>query len=348
MIQMDTFKQRALWVAALIFLIWCLYLAQDALLSLCFGFVFASAMMPVVEALESKKLPRWLSVLIVFMIFVAIFLLVIIPTALLAFDQLQRLLESFPNLLERLKGLEADWTHWVTKYPALKNLDVNKMLEQIGSYGSSVVAGFTGATLAVSKGAMNMLTALIISYFLILDREKIQNYFTRFLPPQETSWLTDLVDNLLRTTGAFVNGQMMFMATSATLLVIGLGLVNAPFALLFGLIGGLSNIIPIFGAVLVMLIHTGLTWFQTGDGGLTLWVFGIYLVVQVLENNIIGPLIMGKAVGLHPLAILLSIMLGGALLGFPGIILGIPLAASLKILLEADALHKVLSPHKIK
>jgi predicted PurR-regulated permease PerM len=343
MFLLDTFKQRTLWITALCLMLWGLYLAQEVLLSLCFGFVFASAMMPVVEGLESKKLPRWLSVLAVFALFVAILLLVIIPTAFLAFDQLQRLLEIIPNLLERLKGLEADWTHWVAKYPALNNLDVNKMLEQIGTYGSSVVAGFTGATLAVSKGAMNILTALIISYFLILDREKIQNYFTRFLPPQETNWLKDLVDNLLRTTGAFVNGQMMFMATSATLLVIGLSLVNAPFALLFGLIGGLSNIIPIFGAVLVMAIHTALTWFQTGDGGLTLWVLGIYLLVQVLENNIIGPLIMGKAVGLHPLAILLSIMLGGALLGFPGIVLGIPLAASLKILLEADVLHKLLS-----
>jgi predicted PurR-regulated permease PerM len=331
---MDPFQRKTLWIVALLLVGWGVYVAQEALFVLFGAFILASAMSPLVELLD-RKLPRWAAVLIPFLIFLTIGLGVILPVGEMAIQQLQWLISDLPKVLEQVRVVGDEWTALGRRYPILSNIRLEQMVSQISTQGLAVFSGFTGATLVVSKILLNVLTSLIISYFLLLDREKIQNYCLRLLSPSGRGRADALLSDLIRSTGAFVNGQLLFMASFAFLIFLGLSWLELPFALLFALAAGVLTLIPIIGPNIVLVPTMGFAYVNSGDPMQALWVLLLFVAVQVVENNFVGPVIMGKAVGLHPLAIILAIMVGGLLFGLTGIILAIPLTACLKILMEA-------------
>jgi predicted PurR-regulated permease PerM len=175
---------------------------------------------------------------------------------------------------------------------------------------------------------------MVISVFLLLDRERIQAYFLRFSPSRDHERLLHITEDLIRSTGAFVTGQLLFMASFGALITGGLYLIGLPFAVLLGFLAGALTIVPILGPNMAMIPALAIALYTPGGWVSAVWVFLLFILVQLVENNVIGPLIMGRAVGLHPLAILLSLLFGGMMFGMVGIILAIPVAACLNIILR--------------
>jgi len=329
----DTFKHKTYWLLGLLLVLVGLYLAKEALLVIFTAFIFASALLPLVEFLD-RKLPRWVAVLIPYGLMFLIGVCVVLPVASMTFQQLQRFISDIPYYLDAFKNWAGQWEFISKRYPFLAHLTPQNAAQQLSLQNAMVFSGFTGLTLAISQIGLNLLSATIISIFLLLDREKIQQYFLRFRPSKDHNRLNDLIDHLIRSTGAFVTGQLLFMVSFGTLITLGLYVIGLPFPILFGAITGILTLIPILGPNIAMIAAIVLALLMPNGWLTAVWVFLLYIVVQVLENNIIGPWIMGRAVGLHPLAIILSIMAGGMLFGLPGIVLGIPVAACLNIILE--------------
>jgi predicted PurR-regulated permease PerM len=334
-----SFQRNTLWLIALILLLWLLFQVQEVLFILFSAFILASAMAPLVDRLDTL-LPRWISVLIPFAALLLIGLVVILPVGTSALYELQDLVKTVPAFLdvvrvwgEQLEGLSR-------QYPLLEHLTVNRLLEQISTYSGAFFSGFTGVTMAVSKVLLNLLTVLIISFFLLLDREKIQAYCLKFLPEKKKDGTDKLIHQLIRGTGAFVNGQLLFMASFAALITLGLYALNVPFALLFGLLSGALTLIPILGPNIAMVPTMAMAFIYSGDPWQVLWILLLFALVQLVENNVVGPLLMGKAVGLHPLAIIVAIIVGGLLFGMVGIVLAIPAATCINIILNQCVLNR--------
>jgi predicted PurR-regulated permease PerM len=330
---LEQFKKRAYWLLGIVLVLVVVYLAREALLVVFTAFIFASALLPLVETLD-KKLPRWLAVLVPYTLLLIVAIGIVLPLATIVWQQLQRLLADMPRYLDDFKAWITQWSFISRRYPFLTHLSPESAAQQLSLQNALVFSGFTGITLAISQIGLDLLTAFIISFFLLLDREKIQQYFLRFRPLKDHARLNELVDHLIRSTGAFVSGQLLFMVSFGALITLGLYQIGLPFPLLIGSLTGLLTIIPIIGPNIAMIIAIFIALSTAGGWVAAVWVFILYLAVQVLANNIIGPWIMGKAVGLHPLAIILAIMFGGMLLGLPGIVLAIPVAACLNIILE--------------
>jgi predicted PurR-regulated permease PerM len=116
------------------------------------------------------------------------------------------------------------------------------------------------------------------------------------------------------------------------LITTGLALMHFPFALLFGVLTGLAFAIPLIGPTLVMVPAMLVAWLTPAGHGQALWIMALYVVVQLLQNNVIGPMLLAKTLGLHPLVIILSVMAGATLGGMPGILLAIPVATCMNVL----------------
>lgn len=335
---METFKQKTYWLLGLLLVLIILYMAREALLVIFTAFIFASAMLPVVEKLD-EKLPRWVAVLIPYSVLFLIGICVVLPVATITFQQLQRFISDIPSYLDVFKNWAGQWTFISRRYPFLAHLTPESAVQQLSLQNAMVFSGFTGLTLAISQVGIDLLSASIISIFLLLDREKIEQYFLRFRPTKDHARLIELIDHLIRSTGAFVTGQLLFMVSFGTLIALGLYAIGLPFSILIGALTGILTLIPILGPNIAMIAAIILALTMPHGWITAVWVFLLYIAVQVLENNIIGPWIMGRAVGLHPLAIILAIMAGGMLFGLPGIVLGIPVAACLNIILEEWFMH---------
>jgi predicted PurR-regulated permease PerM len=327
----EAFKSKVYWLLGVILGLAFLYMAREALVILFTAFIFSSAVLPLVEKLE-RYMPRWLAVLIPFSALLLIGIGLVLPVASLALQQLQLFLSDIPGYLDRLKTWLGQWDFISRRYSFLSGVTSDALIQQLSQNNSLFFSGFTGMTLVISQVGLDLLSALVISIFMLLDEARIKQYFLRFWPAREHTRLNNLLDNLIRSTGAFVSGQLLFMAFVGGTIAIGLYGLHLPFSILLGAITGALTIIPIIGPNIALIPALGIA-LLTGGWTLAVWVFLLYVVVQVLANNIIGPLIMGRAVGLHPLAILIAILCGGIMFGMIGIVLAIPVVACLNIIL---------------
>lgn len=333
----DSFKANVLWLLCVIALVLFLFLARESLVVIFTAFIFASALLPMVERLD-KSLPRWLAVLMVYALLIAVVLGLVLPIAVLGFQQLQGFISDFPVYLDHLSLWLKHLAALYPRYTFLLNSRPEALLQQFSQENFSFFSGFTGATWALSQTisqiGVDVLSALVISVFLVLDRGRIQRYFLRFCPPAQHVRLAALMSHLMRSTGGFVTGQLLFMVSFGGLITLGLYLLGLPFAILLGVLAGVLTIIPIVGPNIALLPALLIALFMPGSWMMALWVFLLFVGVQVIANNLIGPLIMGRAVGLHPLAIMLAILVGGMTFGMLGIILAIPVVSCLNIILE--------------
>lgn len=325
------FKANTYWLLGLVLALVAVYLAREALVVLFTAFIFSSALLPLVETLDIK-LPRWLAVLIPYTLLLAVGVGIVFPVMMLALQQLQSFMADVPDFLEEIRGWALQWSFVSKRYPFLAGFSPERLWSQISN--GMVFSGFTGFTMVVSQVGLDLLSAIVISIFLLLDRERIQQYFLHFRPTAEHERLNTLIDNLIRSTGAFVTGQLLFMIAFGSLIAIGLYLLGLPFPILLGFLAGILTVIPILGPNIAMVPTLLIALLTPGGWVSAIWVFALFVIVQVIANNVIGPLIMGRAVGLHPLAILLSLLLGGMMFGMVGIILAIPVAACLNIILD--------------
>jgi predicted PurR-regulated permease PerM len=330
---LELFKQKIYWLLGLLLVLALVYLAREACLVVFTAFIFASALLPLVDLLD-RKLPRWLAVVIPYSILLIVGIGIVLPVATSILQQLQKFMLDLPQYLDSFKLWITQWSFISRRYPFLTHFSPESAAQQLSLQNALVFSGFTGITLAISQIGLDLLSAVIISFFLLLDREKIQQYFLRFRPMTDHERLHVLINHLIRSTGAFVSGQILFMISFGGLITLGLYCIGLPFPLLLGSLTGLLTLIPIIGPNIAMVPAIILALLGPGGWLTAVWVFILYIAVQVLANNIIGPWMMGRAVGLHPLAIILAIMVGGMLLGLPGIVLAIPMAACMNIILE--------------
>lgn len=334
---MSQFKRKVYWLLGLCLLLVTLSLAREALVVVFIAFIFASALLPLVEKLNTR-LPRWLSVLIPYALMFLVVLCLVLPILVLGLQQLQLFIADFPRYLDEILKWTSQWDFADQRYPLFARLNPHITAENISQFFSwqntLVFSGFTGFTLAISQIGIDLLSSLVISIFLVMDWRKIHQYFLRFHPTRDHERLEELIEHLIRSTGAFVSGQILFMISFGTLIAVGLFMIGLPFPILLGTFAGILTLIPILGPNIAMIPTLIIALLTPGGWISAVWVFVLFIGVQIIENNIIGPWIMGRAVGLHPLAIIVSIMVGGMLFGLPGIVLAIPVAACFNIILE--------------
>jgi predicted PurR-regulated permease PerM len=174
---------------------------------------------------------------------------------------------------------------------------------------------------------------------MLMDRNGLVRYVLSFFPKTFYPTGIQVLHRLARGVGGFVNSQVVLMALGGGLTTVGLAMMNFPFALLFGVLTGLAFAIPMIGPTLIMIPAMLVAWLTPAGHGQVVGILALYAGIQALQNNVIGPWLMSKTLGLHPLAIFIAVMAGGILGGIPGILLAIPVTTCLNILLSEWRQH---------
>lgn len=252
---------------------------------------------------------------------------------------------SASRLLSRLRrdgGSDAG----SAKVQSMMKIIADKAQAGLTSLSDRVTGWVTSAFTNLNAFLLFLLDCVLIpiyAFFLTMAMPRIRETMRRYLPAQGHDRWVRLMHDIERVVAAFFRGRLIVCALCGVLIWIGFALAGVPYAALFGLLIGLSTAVPLAG--LIFLVPAGLLVVMGGDE--TIWrlsvVTGVYVIVQTLEMTVFTPMIMGREVELHPVTLIIALLLCGQLLGILGLILAVPIAATLRILAREFLLPRLRS-----
>jgi predicted PurR-regulated permease PerM len=295
----------------------------------------AFGVQPIATRLE-RRMSKPLAIAIVFVglfIVVAIFLVIVVP---LTISQSQLLAANIPSYAGTaqawLVGVENSFEE---HFPSLKlpSYGLN-----VGKIGATQMSSFlTGAFASLGAIALNTATAffiafsaIILSVFFLLNDTQIAEAFTATFPPSKRQTARKLAAEVSDVFGSYISGQVIVSALTGIVIALATAIIGFKFSLILGLISAVAYAIPIIGMLIAQLIAIPMCAPQ--GIWMIVWVQVVMFSMARISDNVLVPKIMGQSVGVSPIGAMFAVFAGGELFGIPGLILGIPAAALIKIL----------------
>jgi len=323
-------------IALLLFLIF-LYLFQGILLPFVAGLAAAYFLDPVTDRLEKVSRSRTVAtVLAMFGFYVAIcaFFLLFWP---LLESQITAFAERLPGYLEEIRETVVPYLTGV--FAELSPETVGKVKAAAGAEAGKVLTWLGGLAEHVWSGGLVLFNLLslaiitpIVTFYLLRDWDKIVRQVDGWFPRAHAKTIREQFHEIDRTLAGFVRGQAMVCLLLAIFYGVGLTLAGLDFGLIVGIATGLISFVPYFGMLIGFAIGITLALLQFADWLPVGVVASVFLLGQVIEGNFLTPKLVGDRVGLHPVWIIFALMAGGALAGFLGVLLAVPVAAVLGVL----------------
>ena len=300
------------------------------------GVIIAYLLEGLVGLLQKRHIPRFPAVLIVFFLFSAFVLFMLLGLMPLLYRQLNQLVQQLPNMI--LKGQDL-LLSLPAKYPTILSEEqirqvIESMRAELLNLGQTVLSWSLASVVGVITLVIYVFLVPLLVFFFLKDKERIIDWFRNFLPTDYTLAKQVWHDVDLQL-GNYVRGKfweiiIIWSATFTTFVLMGL-----QFAMLLGLIVGLSVIIPYIGAAVVTFPVAIIAWFQWGWTMDFAWIMAAYAIIQALDGNVLVPLLFSEVVDLHPIAIIVAVLVFGGLWGFWGVFFAIPLATVVQSVLKA-------------
>lgn len=330
------------WGLAAVVVVALLYLTWNIVVLLGVSFFIAYVLDPLVDDMEHRGLPRTLTIVLLVLtvgLGLFFFILVLVPQLQSQASQLasrapewgEWLLQHIVPLLERV-GLPLD-KNSLTTYAAQV---WDTLWSNVSGFGKPVLSVFSSMFAGIGNfiiGIVSIVFVPVFAFYLLRDFNRLGERFYAAMPPTWRPVVVDWLGELDHVVGGFLRGQFTIAIILAALYAIGLSLLGVPIGALLGVISGLANMVPYMSAVVGLLPALLLSLIEDANVWRMLGVVLVYVGGQLLEGVYLGPRIMGKETGLHPVVVMVSIMVGGTLFGLIGIILAVPTAAVLKVVL---------------
>jgi predicted PurR-regulated permease PerM len=180
----------------------------------------------------------------------------------------------------------------------------------------------------------NMVIIPVVMFYLLRDFDSINKKLLELMPTRFQEKTKDIVLEIDQVLSRFVRGQMMVAGLMGLMYSVGLFLCDTPMSLSLGMMAGLANLVPYLGLILGFVPSAVMTYIHTQEWLPVLGVAGVFAFVQAIEGMVITPRVVGDNIGLHPVAVIFAVLLGGELFGITGMILGVPGVAVLNVLLS--------------
>jgi len=294
-------------VVLILLILFFLFLIRDVVLIFFVALIIVSALSPVVDWLQNKKVPRILSTFLIFIIGLGLVVLLGYFIAPPLIREISELAISLPAYLSQLPfQIKADY--------------IQNILEKV-----------PGFLITVPSKISSIIVILIIAFYLLAQKHGIKKILKAFTPAKHQDYVLDLSDRIQKKISFWFLGQLTSCLFVGILTFIGLFLLKMPYALLLAIIVGISEIVP-FGPIIGFIPAAILGFAQSSLTGILVGI--LYLVIHQIENHIIVPQIMRKAVGLNPVAVILALLIGAKLAGILGLLIAIPATAALSVFIK--------------
>ena len=302
-------------------LFWLAFELSGILIIIFVSYIIMAALTPFSDFLTKKRVPRIFSVLIPYVLTIAILVLLIFPLVPFFASQIQLLFSNFPKYINQ-----------IAKTFNL-NIDASSVNNVFQSDINAIGKNALSVTGKIFSGVFSILTVLVISFYLMLEREILKRQFIALWPKKYQENALRTITQVENKIGLWLRGQLILSFTVGFCTWIGLTLLGLPFALPLALLAGILEIVPTIGPIIsaVPAIIVALTI----SPGVAISVVVFYILLQMLENNILVPKIMEKAVGLNPIIIIIGVLIGSKFLGILGALLAVPFIAMVLIIVRS-------------
>jgi predicted PurR-regulated permease PerM len=326
-------EQAKYWgIAAAVFLA-LLWLLGNVILPFVLGGAIAYFLDPVADRLERAGLSRALATTVITIFAVLFFVLAVLLLVPTLVRQTTALVETAPELFQRLQGFLTE------RFPDLmdENSALRTSLADLGQAIRDRGGELVNAVLGTFSSVLNVIVLIVIvpvvAFYLLLDWDRMVARIDSLLPREHAPTIRRLASEIDATLAGFVRGQGTVCLILGTYYAVALMLVGLNFGLVIGLVAGLLTFIPYVGAIIGGVLSIGLALFQFwGDWWTILLVAAIFQLGQIVEGNVLTPKLVGGSVGLHPVWLIFALSAFGALFGFVGLLVAVPVAAVLGVL----------------
>ncbi len=205
---------------------------------------------------------------------------------------------------------------------------IGEAVQEINQAISSASAGFVHSASSVFGGVLSFVLIAVLSFYLAVQEEGIEKFLRIVVPDKQEEYVIGLWKRTQMKIGLWMQGQIILALLVGLLVYVGLTLLGVKNALLFAALAAFLETIPLFGPIIAAIPAVAIT-FNDGGASAALIVVALYLVIHQLENHLIYPLVVKKIVGVPPILVILSLLIGFKLAGFLGIILSVPFSSML-------------------
>ena len=311
-------------VLATVALLAFVYLAWHVITWILIAVFLTLALNPAVEFFEGRGLRRGYSAAIVFFLALAAITglgFLLIPPLV---DQVIEFVEAVPDLIDDLIAGRGQLGFLQDEYEI-----VDRVREAIETQGVGGVLGVTGAGLAVARSVITAIVGLVtiafLTFFMLLDGKRAVGRFYAFLPENVRPRWQRVGDEIYRTVGGYVTGNVFISVIAGVVSAIVLFVLGSDYALALAVLVAVLDLIPLAGATLAAILVSTVVFVELG------WVRGLivvafFVIYQQLENHVLQPVIYGRTVALTPLVVLIAVLIGAELAGILGALAAIPVA----------------------
>lgn len=321
-------------VFVLVLALYFLYQARVIVLVFLVTLLFSIIISGPVDYLARRGLRRAWGTLIVLGGFVLVLTLAGLALAPTISSEAQELVETLPTLVADVQELVAQALNAF----GLQAVDLRPDPQQALEAARNFFSGGTASTvLGVGASVANALSLglviLIATIYAVAQPTPLVNGFVALFPAARRERVREILSKMYKAVQRWFLGQLVSMSVIGLLFTVTLSVIGIPFALLLGILSGLLAFIPFVGPIISIIPPILLALVQENPIA-ALWVFLAYLVIQFIEGNIVHPLVMSRAVSLHPVVVVFALLIMGTLFGFIGVLLAIPLVAALFVLVR--------------
>lgn len=291
----------------------------DAILLFLLSMAIAFLITPAVNALEKQKVPRLLATLLVYI--VALAALVAVGYALIfsLIDQVQQFSNTVGTFILNFPTHIENVYNFLLKQ-GIPEANIEATISQIQTQAYSFTQQATTSAISIlfflSNAFLDIVLVIVISFYLTLDGRRIRNNIIGVIPSRSRPHVLLFEDALNRVVGNYIRGQLLLAVIIGVLVSLVCALTGlGQFALIFGALGFLFETIPMVGPLLASISPLIASLLLPDPFPRTLWVFLCFVIIQALESNVLGPRIVGHAVGLHPVASIMALLIFARLFG---------------------------------
>ena len=333
-------------LAGVVFLVYLLYLVRSVTIPVLLGLTLAYLLHPAIDGLTRRKVPRWLAIILIFMVFIgmlSLFLVMLVPRINQEFRDVAGKVPHYrQNLENSLLPTLQEWFQVDTAE------DVKSILEEyLDAFKSSAPQAFSAAGKFIGKafsGTVSFLYALfslllipVFAVYFAYDYPRLKEKLKSLVPPAKRKNVFRIASRVDRAVASFVRGQVTVCVILAGMYSFGLSLVGIEMSVFIGVTAGLLNIVPYLGVATGVLLGLLMSLLSFSSWWNVLGVIAVFAIGNTLDGLFITPKVVGDRVGLKPVVVIIALLAFGQLFGFLGVLIAVPATAAINVLLQEAA-----------
>ncbi|HLI12473.1 MAG TPA: AI-2E family transporter [Alphaproteobacteria bacterium] len=346
---MSSGRHWRFWGACLVAAGVVLYLLSGVLLPFVAGMAVAYILDPVADRLERWGCSRTLATSLLTAAFFLGLILAFFCLVPILQSQTAGFAKRLPHYLDLLRDNVTGWVQSIEM--RINPADAERLRAAAGDFAGKVVTwlgallgGLWSGGLALVNLVSLIVITPIVAFYLLRDWDRLVSRMDSWLPREHAPVIRLLMREINDTLAGFARGQALVCLFLGTFYAAGLSIVGLDFGLIVGIVAGFLSFIPFVGTIGGFVVSVGLAFLQFSDWKWIAATAGVFITGHLIEANLLTPKLVGERVGLHPVWIIFALLAGGALLGFVGVLLAVPVAAAAGVLARFALKRYLASP----